>query len=101
MNRRFKLNIFLIATVCIFLLTLLSFYGAVSEDDPGNEGSFVLGFLSGLYNILRFPTHTLFWEFFSQAGFFSVGLLLNSAIYALIIERVSGFFRKKGTTYYG
>jgi hypothetical protein len=82
-------------TICFFavgLLTVVSFFGAWAYD----EGTMSSSILSNLFKIFRFPTHTLFWDFFNQnAKTFYLGLLLNTIFYAFVTERLFSFFKRQ------
>src|SRR5436190_7638992 len=76
------------------LLTVVSFFGAWAYD----EGTMNSSILASVFKVFRFPTHTLFWDFFNQttATFYS-GLLLNVVFYAFLTERFSSFIKgRKG-----
>jgi hypothetical protein len=76
-------------TVLFGLLLVPSFLATwANEEGTLNKNSFWQLFVS-LFSILRFPTHTLFWNIIDKKGgvFYFIGLLLNCCFYSLIIER--------------
>ncbi len=92
--KNFDKRIFLNSTISVGLLLIPCFFAAWG-DDEGTLGSnrFWMTF-SKVFYILRFPTHTLFWKFFSfNAVFFFVGLILNCMFYGLLIERTIFLFK--------
>lgn len=79
-----------ISFVAIGILTIVAFIGAYAYDE-GTTDSTILPFL---FKVLRFPTHTFFWDFFNRtAPIFYSGLLLNTAFYALLTERLFSFLK--------
>ncbi|MCE3226795.1 MAG: hypothetical protein K0S32_1346 [Bacteroidetes bacterium] len=97
--KSFRIIIFILCVVGFSILTFFCFIFRFAEEEGTLEESFY--FLSGLYSILRFPTHSLFPATFSDnLPVFSIGLLINCLFYALITERIVFFikkFRKSGT----
>jgi len=69
--KNFDKKTFIISTVLIGLLLIPCFFAAWGEDEGALGNNIVLMTLSKLFYVLRFPTHTLFWEIFSfNAGLF-------------------------------
>jgi hypothetical protein len=89
----FDIIFFTVAASLLSLLTIVVFIGAAAYDEGmTNNPTFY-----HLYNIFRFPTHTLFFDFFLRGGFhFFGGLLLNVLFYALLIERCFYYLRQRG-----
>ncbi len=78
----------------LFLLTALTigcFIAAFAKDE-GNHLSTTGNFFAELYWVLRFPTHTLFFNIFSSGLAFFIGLFINCVIYTLAIELLIKFF---------
>jgi surface polysaccharide O-acyltransferase-like enzyme len=73
----------LVAMAVIVLLTFISFIATMTNDQETSD----LYFLVILFNILRFPTHTLMWDYF-QGDLYFPGLFINSLFYALLSERL-------------
>jgi len=68
-------------------LTTICFFAFVSEDKNVFSPNFFLSSLSDLYSVFQFPTHTLLWGFFSSNNvLYFLGLVINSLLYAFIIE---------------
>jgi hypothetical protein len=86
----FNKKVFIIATIAFGLLLIPSFLAAFGKDEGTlPESSFWMLFAQ-LFEILRFPTHTLLWSIFSNNGvlvFFS-GLLINCSFYGVLTERL-------------
>ncbi len=75
------------AFVAIGILTTICFFAFVSEDKNVFAPNFFLSSLSDLYSVFQFPTHTLLWGFFSSNNvLYFLGLVINSLLYAFIIE---------------
>ncbi len=86
----FSKTIFISVTLLLFCLTFISYYGALAEEDGTLNNNSTLIWLARLFNILRFPTHSLLWNLFSQNGtIYIVGLIINCLFYAFIIERAA------------
>ena len=89
----FKLRINLItlffALIAVSILTGISFLSVFAA----NEGT---GINVCLFEIFRFPTHTLFWDYFSSSSsLYRKGLFINIAFYSIIIERLITLYRSK------
>jgi len=66
----------------------ISYLTAFAADDGNVSGGIWLLF-SKLFYVLRFPTHTLFWHFFSaNHTLFLAGLLINCLLFSFLIERI-------------
>ncbi len=93
--KKFKPIVFFLSMLAVGLLTLISFTAAAGEDE-GNRLNWFWFFFAKLYYILRFPTHTLLFNFFVNGWFrFLLGLFINSIIYGFLVERLFSLFRKK------
>ena len=89
----FDIIFFTVAASLLSLLSIVVFIGAAAYDEGmTNDPTFY-----HLFNIFRFPTHTLFFDFFLRGGFhFFGGLLLNVLFYALLIERCFSYLKRRG-----
>jgi hypothetical protein len=87
---KFNLRTLIMATINCFGLTFIALLGAVAVDE-GTEGKGVLGLISlifsKVFNVLRFPSHTLFFDWMNGSLFF-VGLFINCILYGFAIERL-------------
>jgi len=94
--KKFNPFVFFISAVVVGILTFVSFLAAFGEDEGDRLNLFWLPFAK-LYYILRFPTHTLFFNFFVTEGGlrFYFGLFINTIIYAFLIERLFTLYKKK------
>ena len=93
--KKFKPVVFVLSFFTVGALTLMSTLAAFGEDEGQKLNGFWLFFFK-LYQVLRFPTHTLFFNFFVNGWFlFLFGLFINSVIYAFLTERLFSLFRKK------
>ena len=93
--RKYPFNIvfFTVAAILVSILTIIVFIGAAAYDEGMTEDPT----LYYLFNVFRFPTHTLFFDFFPTSGFlFFGGLLLNVLFYALLMERCFSYLRRRG-----
>ena len=80
--------LFSTATILGLLVVISMFF--VLEQEEGKESSnIVVVILTKLFDVLRFPTHTLFPRLAEQNSIvFCAGLLFNCLFYALIFERI-------------
>lgn len=84
LRQKVNFKVFLISIVIIFLLTSFSFIMAFRRVD------------FHLFEILRFPTHTLFWSYFGSTSFlFKAGIFINIVFYSLIVERLITFLTRE------
>jgi hypothetical protein len=86
----------MISTFIVGILLVISFFAEWGyEDGTLREDSHAM-ILVRLFNILRFPTHTLLWGVITKSIFlFFLGLLINCMLYGFIIERMISFIRRK------
>jgi hypothetical protein len=92
LRHRINFAAFTFSFLLIGLLTIVSFFGAWAYDE-GTASSFVL---ASLFKILRFPTHTLFWDYFNQTTTtFYLGLLINVFLFAFVTERLISFIKRQ------
>lgn len=97
LSKNFNFAIFFIATFLIGLLTIITFLFAAAADEGTGGVSTISLIMAKLFYILRFPTHTILWETFSNgSGFFS-GLLINCLLYGFLIERIVAFIKLNTT----
>ena len=94
----FNVSVFL-ATIILFGLLLipsLMFAFVLDEGTLNPEDTFG-NFFANLFNILRFPTHTLFFSIIDLGGplTFLGGLFVNSLFFGLAFERIISCFVKK------
>jgi len=77
------------------ILTFISLIAAAAEEEGTGIGIISIA-LSYLYEVLRFPTHTLFGEIIctSTWDYFFAGLAVNCIFYGMILERLFTFIRK-------
>ncbi len=83
--------------IIISVLTFLSL-ASIAAIDEGTQGEGILGFIaivvSKLFYVLRFPTHTLFFECFSSGNIFFVGLVINIIFWTTIIHLTIKYLKK-------
>ena len=90
LKQPFNTRALTISFFAVGVLTIVSFFGAWAYD----EGTMNSSILASAFKIFRFPTHTLFWNIFNQtATTFYLGLFLNIAFYAFLIERLFSFIK--------
>ncbi len=82
-----------IATVVFGLLLIPSFLSAWAEDEGTLGTNIIWVTFAKLFDVLRFPTHTLLWTLIakSDATMFFCGLLINCLFYGLLTERLLYF----------
>jgi hypothetical protein len=91
---KFNLSLFVLVTLICGLLTFIAFVAAAAIDEGTGGTGLLINTLASLFNILRFPSHTLFFEFMNGPMFF-VGLLINCLFYGLLIERAISFYKSR------
>ena len=69
-----NLKVLIIAFLIISLLTFASFIGTMANDEGNSSGSF---FFVHMFDVFRFPTHTLMWNIFKSSPIFFWGLVIN------------------------
>ena len=71
---------FLLALIIVIILTGLSFLAALGSGK---------GLFSWLFIVFQFPTHSLFWKYFSQSTMmYRLGLITNIFFWTFIFERI-------------
>jgi hypothetical protein len=71
-------------------LTFIALVGTAAVDEGTEEDGFLgmIAFLfSKLFDVVRFPSHTLFFDWMNGSMFF-IGLFINCILYAFAIERL-------------
>jgi hypothetical protein len=94
---KFNLRIFMIAAAAIVLLNFASLSG-LEAYNTHNTSHQILSMMGSLWRVLRFPVFTFFWKLIYghfNIFLFSTGIFINSAFYAVIIERIFYLLRKK------
>lgn len=87
----FNVGLFLTFTGLVGLLLIPSLFAAyITDEGTLNPDNTIWNLFAGIFNILRFPTHTLFSTFFISNGpyLFFGGLAFNCLFYGSILERV-------------
>ena len=88
LKQKVNFKVLLLAILAISLLTGISFLMAFADDGDTGIGLHT-------FEVFRFPTHTLFWEYFSStSSLYRVGLFINIIFYSVIIERIITLFRR-------
>ena len=95
--KNFSKTTFILSTWAVVFLLIPSFLAAYGEDEGTLTGKSFWIIFAKLFYVLRFPTHTLFWNFIikGEAIAYFGGLAINCMFYVLIIERILAIFRKK------
>ena len=88
--KKFNWLIFLVCSFIFIFLLFPSFVAAWSEDEGTLGTNIIAKVLPRVYDILRFPTHTLFWNSIigSNDAIYYLGLVLNCFFYGFITERL-------------
>jgi hypothetical protein len=89
---KFDFKIFRMGAGLLSFLTLISVYGAAAVDE-GSDGKIVT-ILNSIFNVLRFPTLTLWDLFISKKFNLFGGLLINVILYSLLFERLFYLYKK-------
>jgi hypothetical protein len=95
--KNFNMFVFLISTIIVGLLLIPSFFAAFIEDEGTlRPGATFWIFFARLFDVIRFPTHTLLWPMITAAGPFTYfgGLFINCMFYGLVVERITSLLRK-------
>ena len=94
--RKINITQVLIASFLTSLLTFLTFFFAFGKDEGTLGEGYIRNFIADSFNLFRFPTHVIAWNFFSSSPLlYLVGLLLNCILYGVLIERIIYFLKKK------
>src|SRR5438067_1575561 len=96
-HKRFNWVIFLVTLILLCILAFFSFFAAWARDDGTLSEGFLPNLLADLFLILRFPTHTLFWNYMN-GDMFLFGLLINCILYSFLIERLIQIMKRTRTS---
>jgi len=93
-QHKFSLMLFLLTTLifCVLAFVMLFAAGAVDEGSDGN--SFTIQLLAKGYHIVRFPTHTFFFDIMN-GPIFLIGLFMNCLFYGFCSERIISLLKTK------
>ena len=91
-DRKFRIEIFVIALIVISILTTLSFFAAWGRDEgtlEANDGV-IWNLLADSFSFFRLPTHGLFWESIAAgaSSLFIPTLILNVIFWTFVVERM-------------
>lgn len=76
-------------TMLFVLLTSVSLLFAFGKDEGTLGEGFAKNLVADSFYVFRFPTHTIFWQFFSSSGgLYLAGLTLNCLFYGFLVERI-------------
>jgi hypothetical protein len=90
--KNFDRRNFLISITLILILLIICFLSAYVEDEGNLLKGSAWALFSRLFNVLKFPTHTLFEVLFGH-NLILIGFLINCLFYGFLIERLI-FFSK-------
>jgi hypothetical protein len=95
--RSFDKRRFANATALFGFLLIPSFVAAWAADEGTLGTNIIWVVFFKLFYILRFPTHTLFWAIFCNAGIvvYLSGLIINCMFYGFLTERIYSVFRQE------
>ncbi len=95
--RRFNKRIFLASTLVVGFLFIPSFLAAYGEDEGTLGTNFFWIAFAKLFHILRFPTHTLLWNYITKGGaiVFFGGFAVNFMFYGFLLERLISILKRK------
>jgi hypothetical protein len=91
-ERKFRIEIFILALIIISIMTTLSLFAAWARDEgtlEANDG-LIWSLLADSFNFFRLPTHGLFWEPIAKnaSSLFIPTLIINVIFWTTIIERL-------------
>ena len=91
-DRKFKIEIFVIALIVISILTTLSFFAAWGRDEgtlEANDGV-IWNLLADSFNFFRLPAHRLFWESIAEGAgsLLILTLVFNVIFWTIVAERL-------------
>ncbi|HZZ75331.1 MAG TPA: hypothetical protein VFE04_05355 [Puia sp.] len=92
--KKFKLRIFMIATVAIIVLNIASLSGLEAYNTQ-NKSHYFLFMMGSMWQVLRFPVFTFFWKFIYtdfNIVLFSTAVFIDCVFYGLIVERIFYLF---------
>jgi len=93
--KNFSKRNFLISTALILTLLIISFLSAYVEDEGNLSKGSVWVIFARIFNVLKFPTHTLFEGLFGHnLILILVGFLINCLFYGFLLERITYFIKK-------
>ena len=93
--KKFSKRLFFTSSIAIGFLLIPCFFASFAEEEGTLRINLLWTILTKLFYVLRFPTHTLFWNFFSSnAILFTLGLGINCMFYGLLIERMFSIYKK-------
>ena len=95
---KIKISTLIIAIIIYGCLTFITLIAYVANEE-GTDGSPIIAtsIIAKLFNIFRFPTHTLFFDYMNRSMFF-IGLLINCIFYGFITERFISFYNHQRKT---
>ncbi|RYY62993.1 MAG: hypothetical protein EOO05_00740 [Chitinophagaceae bacterium] len=92
----FNRKVFITASMITGLLVVISMFSTLEAQSGKNGSNAMMKLLAGLFNVLRFPAHTVIGSAVeSSTLLFCAGLLLNCLFYGFIYERVYSFFQRR------
>jgi hypothetical protein len=91
-NKINVLCLFITTMICMALAFITLVSAAAIDEGTGGSG-FITITLAKLFEIFRFPTHTL--GVFNNGSMFFLGLFLNCLFYGFLSERFISFFFDK------
>ncbi|WP_026209739.1 hypothetical protein [Cytophaga aurantiaca] len=94
---KFNVVLFILLLLFFWILIFVALIAAAAEDEGTIGTNPVWIIFAKLFYILRFPTHTLLWEFITNGRMylFLSGLVFNGLFYAFITERITSFILLK------
>ena len=86
--KKFYPVLFIVCNIVLATITFFSFNEAYSRDERTIGHPVYNNVLADFFNVMRFPTHTLFPGFTKEPFYFALCLIVNCVFYSLIIERL-------------
>ena len=92
--KRFNSGFFIVVTIIMAGFAYLTFREAYARDEGRIGQGLIRNLLADMFNIMRFPTHNLLSNWSEVPLNFSVGLIINCLLYALVLERTLYFITR-------
>ena len=92
--KNFNKSTFIVSTIVFIFIIAFSYIAAFAEDEGTIGTNAILLTFAKLFYVLRFPTHTLFWNIIisGDSTIYFTGLFINCLFYSLITERIFSLF---------
>jgi hypothetical protein len=93
--KKISLWTFVFSTLAVGFVMASALLASWAYDDGTIHGDSKWMFLVNLFPLLRFPAHVVLGRLIFHPVIWLLGLVINSFLYGLLIERIISLFRKK------